>query len=148
MDQLYAGSRAYAALDHARHAIKIMCYDLQKMRSCLNKNGISLGTFRHLNRETVFVHIVGRIVGIEEKDHKVKWLIDDGSAVVAAHHAYDPRPVVVQQDVTVKVDKGKRRAVEENDDSISGIPSEYIRPATPTKAPKRESKIDGMGDDE
>jgi hypothetical protein len=144
MDQLCAGSRAYAALDHARHALKIMCYDLQRMRSCLNKNGISLGTYSHLKRETVFVHIVGRIVGVEEKDRKVKWLIDDGSAVIAAHHAYDPRPVVIQQNIEKKVDKGKRRAVEEPFGNPSGIPSEYIRPPTPIKAPKRESKIDAI----
>ncbi|PWN31897.1 uncharacterized protein FA14DRAFT_174781 [Meira miltonrushii] len=144
MDQVCAGSRAYAALDHARHATKILCYDLQRMKPCSNKNGISLGTYSHLKRETVFVHIVGRIVGIEEKDHKVKWLIDDGSAVVAAHHAYDPRPVVVQKDVESKVDKGKRRAVEETVDMASGIPSEYIRPPTPIKVPKRETKIEAI----
>lgn len=144
VDQLCAGSRAYAALDHARHATKILCYDLQRMRPCSNKNGISLGTYTHLKRETVFVHLVGRIVGVEEKDHKVKWLIDDGSAVVAAHHAYDPRPVVVQKDVEGKVDKGKRRALDETVDNSSGIPSEYVRPPTPTKVPKRETKSEAI----
>lgn len=145
MDQVFSMPRTFAALDHPRHAIKILCYDLQRMRSCTNKNKVSLGTYSHLQRETVFVHLVGRIVGVEEKDHKVKWLIDDGSAVIAAHHAYDPRPPAVQQrEEVTKPDKGKRRAVEENLGIASGIPSEYIRPPAPVKNLKKESKTDAI----
>jgi hypothetical protein len=65
-------SQLYSYLDHPKHALTLTCLDACNSQLMSSSGGLRL--FRHRRRPAVFVHLMGRIVGIEEKEKKVAWL--------------------------------------------------------------------------
>lgn len=65
-------SQLFALLDHPKHAITLTCLDACRLELLCNGGGLRL--FRHRCRPAVFVHLMGRIVGIEEREKRVAWI--------------------------------------------------------------------------
>lgn len=65
-------SRLYAALDKPDQAASLICHDLLRLKLLCPNGGMRL--FAHKSRPVVFATIVGRVVGVEERERKVIWL--------------------------------------------------------------------------
>jgi hypothetical protein len=65
-------SQLFTLLDHPRHAIALTCLDAYRLKLVCSGGGLRV--FRHRCRPTVFAHVMGRIVGIEEREKRVAWL--------------------------------------------------------------------------
>jgi hypothetical protein len=118
---------SFAHLDHPSQAVHCLCYEIRLMRvlPCAG----SIRTFVHIRRQTIFAHVVGLIVGIEEKEKKAVWLVDDGTAVIAVHYQHNTRPVARSLSTVPPLPPSRK----------SGIPSKYIRPSTPPPSMKRQA---------
>lgn len=64
-------SQYIGALDDPSSAIHLICRDVLHLRILGRSGGLCL--FSHRQRPTVFVHIVGRIVGVDEKEKRIHW---------------------------------------------------------------------------
>lgn len=65
-------SQLYTHLDHPKHAAELTCADTKRLQVLSSGSGLQL--FLHRARPTVYVHLVGRLVGIEEKEKRIIWL--------------------------------------------------------------------------
>lgn len=71
-DDAVLASQVYAALDDPRLAVPLTCRDALELDASASAGGVRL--YHRRKRPLVFAQIVGRIVGIEEKERKIIFL--------------------------------------------------------------------------